>query len=185
MTSKNQGLTRLAGPRFRQPSPDLLGIYLNDHLVGATGGTELSRRMMRSQADPSRREILGHLADEISQDRHALLAIMAALNVPVLAYKVSAAWLGEKGARLKPNGRLLAPSPLSDLEELEMLRLGVEGKATGWRTLRAKADTDRRLDQGKLDQLIARARNQADLLEDLRVQAAARLIGLERASGSD
>jgi hypothetical protein len=24
--------------------PDLLGIYLNDHLAGATGGTQLARR---------------------------------------------------------------------------------------------------------------------------------------------
>jgi hypothetical protein len=37
-------------------------------------------------------------------------------------------------------------SPLSDLEELELLRLGVEGKAAGWRTLRTQADTDARLD---------------------------------------
>lgn len=32
-----------------------------------------------------------------------------------------------------------------------MLRLGVEGKATGWRTLRAQADTDARLDAEQLD----------------------------------
>jgi hypothetical protein len=43
--------------------------------------------------------------------------------------------MGEKAARLKLNGHLLARSPLSSLEELEMLRLGVEGKAAGWRTL--------------------------------------------------
>jgi hypothetical protein len=36
---------------------------------------------------------------------------------------------GEKAGRLKFNGRLPARSPLSNLEELEMLRLGVKGKA--------------------------------------------------------
>jgi hypothetical protein len=60
-----------------------------------------------------------------------------------------------------------------------MLRLGVEGKAAGWRTLRTLADTDSRLNRDRLDELIARARQQADLLEELRVQAAAHLINAE------
>jgi hypothetical protein len=37
---------------------------------------------------------------------------------------------------------LTSRSPLSNLEELELLRLGVEGKAAGWRTLRVLACTD-------------------------------------------
>ena len=53
-----------------------------------------------------------------------------------------------------------------------MLRLGVEGKAAGWRTLRVLADTDTRLDAAVLDELLARARSQRDALEELRVQAA-------------
>jgi hypothetical protein len=58
-----------------------------------------------------------------------------------------------------------------------MLRLGVEGKAAGWRTLQTLADTDTRLDPGRLDELISRARRQADLLEDLRVGAAKQVTG--------
>ena len=96
---------------------------------------------------------------------------------------VCAAWIGEKAARLKLNGYLLARSPLSDLEELEMLRLGVEGKAAGWRTLRVLAETDERLDPGRLDELIAGARRQADLLEELRVRAAGQVIGLGATAG--
>ena len=70
--------------------------------------------------------------------------------------------------------------PLSSLEELELMRLGVEGKAAGWRTLLALAGTDVRLDRGRLDELISRARSQADLLEELRMRAAGRVIGRER-----
>ena len=91
--------------------------------------------------------------------------------------------MGEKAARLKLNGHLLARSPLSGLEELEMLRLGVEGKAAGWRTLRVLAETDKRLDPDRLDELIARARRQADLLEELRVRAAGQVIGLGATDG--
>ena len=124
----------------RIPEPDLIGIYLNDHLAGAT------------------------------------------LGVPVRHYKAYAAWVGEKAGRLKFNGHLTSRSPLSSLEELEMLRLGVEGKAAGWRTLRTLAETDSRLNRGRLDELMAGAREQAGLLEELRVQAAAHLIEAEPAT---
>jgi hypothetical protein len=103
---------------------------------------------------------------------------MDALGIPVRGYKVYAAWIGEKAARLKLNGYLLARSPLSGLEELEMLRLGVEGKAAGWRAaVGSGGEQDTRLDPGRLDELIARARRQADLLEELRVRAAGQVIG--------
>jgi hypothetical protein len=163
---------------------DLLGIYLNDHLAGATGGAELARRVAGSHQEPAADSALQGLAADVAQDRAALLDIMAALGVPVRTYKVYIAWIGEKAARLKLNGYLLARSPLSSLEELEMLRLGVEGKAAGWRTLRVLADTDKRLDPGWLDQLISRARRQADLLEEFRVRAADQVIRMERTAGA-
>jgi hypothetical protein len=87
-----------------------------------------------------------------------------------------AAWMGEKAGRLKFNGRILSRSPVSDLEELEPPRLGVEGKAAGWRTLRILAGTDVRLDAERLDELISRASSQADQLEELRLHAANRMI---------
>jgi len=62
-----------------------------------------------------------------------------------------------------------------------MLWLGVEGKAAGRRTLRVLAEADKRLDPGGLEELISRARRQADLLEELRVRAADQIIGLVRA----
>src|SRR6185312_11291302 len=119
-----------------QSEASMLGIYLNDHLAGATAGTELAHRTARSHRDGQNGATLRRLAAEIAQDRAALLDIMTGLDVKVRRYKVSAAWIGEKAGRLKFNGRLFARSPLSNLEELEMLRLGVEGKAAGWRTLR-------------------------------------------------
>jgi hypothetical protein len=172
--------TGSATTRARQ---SLLGIYLNDHLAGATGGAELARRVARAHGGEDGGGDLRRFADEVAQDRAALLDIMASLGIPVRSYKVCAAWLGEKAARLKLNGYLLSPSPLSKLEELEMMRLGVEGKAAGWRTLRALAETDDRLGPGRLDELISRARRQSDLLEELRIRAADQVISLEEAAG--
>jgi hypothetical protein len=101
---------------------------------------------------------------------------MTTLGIKIRGYKMFAAWAGEKAGRLKFNGHLLTRSPLSDLEETEMLRLGVEGKAAGWRTLRAVAERDSRLDTGQLDELLARAARQSDELESLRVSIAAQVL---------
>jgi hypothetical protein len=170
-------MTRTANVRSIGPSRyGLLGIYLNDHLAGATAGSELAHRMARSHRGREEGGPLSRLAAEITEDRSTLLNLMASLGVTMRRYKVGAAWIGEKAGRLKFNGRLLARSPLSDLEELELLRLGVEGKAAGWRTLRAQAESDARLDAARLDELIVRARRQADQLEELRVRAASRVI---------
>jgi len=170
-------MTRKATAKSTRPSRDgMLSIYLNDHLAGATAGSELARRMARSHQRSDEGGLPQRLAAEIIQDRAALLDIMTALGVTVRAYKVSAAWIGEKAGRLKFNGRILSRSPLSDLEELELLRLGVEGKAAGWRTLRTLAQADGRLDTDRLDELISRASSQADQLEELRVRAASRSL---------
>jgi hypothetical protein len=157
---------------------DILGIYLNDHLAGSTVGTELARRIAASsQHMPTSGNVLKQLAAEVAEDRAALLEIMAALGIQVRHYKAFAAWAVEKAGRLKLNGHLLSRSPLSSLEEVEILRLGVEGKGAGWQTLRVLAERDSRLDAGRLDELISRAAHQADLLEKLRASIAEQILG--------
>ncbi|MEU3624736.1 hypothetical protein BS329_34710 [Amycolatopsis coloradensis] len=159
------------------PDSALLGIYLNDHLAGAIAETELAKRVAGAERDRDPSGVLDKLAQEIADDRAALLTVMAALGVPVRRYKAIAAWAVEKAARLKPNGRLVSRSPLSRVVEFEALRLGVEGKAAGWRTLRVRADSDPRIDAGRLDNLIKRARRQIDEIEEFRAQAAAEAFG--------
>jgi hypothetical protein len=97
--------------RTRRSRHDLLGIYLNDHLAGATGGLELARRVAASHRGPGAGAAVQRLAAEVAQDRAALEDIMRVLGIPVRVYKVYAAWIGEKAARLKLNGYLLARSP--------------------------------------------------------------------------
>jgi hypothetical protein len=155
-----------------------LGIYLNDHLAGATAGVELARRLAKSQHGSENGETLSELADAIARDRNELLDIMADLDVPIRRYKVITAWIAEKGGRLKLNGRLLNRSPLSTLVELEVLRLGVEGKAAMWRTLRAVAASLGEPQTTRLDRLTANARRQSDTLENLRMRSAASILGL-------
>jgi hypothetical protein len=63
-------------------------------------------------------------------------------------------------------------SPLSGVAELEILRLDVEGKAAAWRTLRARAERDTRLDKEQLNELLSRAARLSEVLEELRATAA-------------
>jgi hypothetical protein len=154
-----------------------LGIYLNDHLAGATAGAELAQRVVGENRDRADAQDLRRLAAEIAEDRATLLGLMDTLKVPVRHYKVWLGWLGEKAGRLKPNGRLLRQSPLSRLVGLEMLRLGIEGKAALWHALRGRAEIDSRLRAGQLDDLIDRARRQSATVESVRARAAAEALG--------
>src|SRR5437588_2354178 len=152
--------------------PRLLDIYLNDHLAGANGGVDLARRLAQEHRETAVGEALEPFAVEVAEDRAALLEIMDALGIAVSRMKACTAWILEKFGRLKPNGRFLELSPLSSLVELEAMRLGVEGKAAGWRTLRMLAAHDSRIDDRRLGTLLARARRQARLLEALHAQIA-------------
>lgn len=150
----------------------LLGVYLNDHLAGSTGGLELARRLASAEREWSGGPELARVADEISADRAALRAVMASLNVAPTWSKAWLAWLGEHVGRLKPNRRVLGRSPLSRVIELELMRLGVEGKLSGWRTLLTVAENEPRLRVDQLNDLADRAIRQSATLEELRIRAA-------------
>jgi hypothetical protein len=77
--------------------------------------------------------VLERLATEIGEDRHALQDLMKQLGVRGDPGKLVASVAGEKLGRFKLNGELTRYSPLSRLEELELLSLGVEGKLALWR----------------------------------------------------
>jgi hypothetical protein len=153
-----------------------LVIYLNDHLAGATAGVELVRRTAQEHRDSAYGETLESLRKEISQDRQALVRLLADLGIPVRHYKAYGAWLGEKVARLKPNGRLLRRSGLALLVELEALRLGAQGKASLWRGLLAAAAQDPRLDADRLEELLRRAEQQIKTLDTLHARVATALL---------
>jgi hypothetical protein len=154
--------------------PNLLDIYLNDHLMGAVAGVGLARRLASSLSTvgPSERAALKTLAQDVAEDRAALLEIMGRLGTSVSRAKAAAGRIGEKAGRAKLNGRMFRRSPLSDVVELEAMYLGVRGKLAGWQVLRTLAENDSRLDPTGLDHLIDRARDQADLLDRLRTRAA-------------
>ena len=155
----------------------LLPIYLNDHLAGATAGRELARRTAASNRGTSYGAFLERLAQEVDEDRRALLELMRALDVGVDRVKVIAAWTLEKPGRLKLNGRLRGYSPLSRLLELEVLALAVRGKLALWIALQRFAEHEPRLAAADLAGLIERAQRQLAGLEEHRLQAVPDALG--------
>ncbi len=162
--------TRTRPAPTRGTDTDLLGIYLNDHLAGATAGSDRAHYLARSCRGTAFGPTLAAIAGEIAKDRRSLTDLMKRLHVPARRYKVYAGWAAEKLGRLKANGRLVHRSPLSTLIELEMLRVGVAGKVACWQALRQLADSDERLDADLLDDLLCRGRRQLQALEELHGQ---------------
>jgi hypothetical protein len=154
---------------------ELLSIYLNDHLSGAMAGTELARRISRTHPE------LRILADDVEADRVELLTVMSELGVEQRPHKVAIGWLSEKAGRLKLNGRLLSRSPLSDVLELEALRISVEGKSAMWRVLRRLQIVDAE----RLERLLTRAGSQAELVEQYRIHLAPKAFNAPNVSGID
>ncbi|WP_406858771.1 hypothetical protein ABZO31_00330 [Streptomyces sp. HUAS MG47] len=147
--------------------PHLLDVYLNDHFSGSTSGLALVRRMARVHRGRPLGPALEDLAEEVRLDRVSLRGTMSALGVRPRRGRAALGLVLERAGRLKLNGRLLSRSPLSDVIELEAMRLGVEGKEACWRSLRTLAPTDPRLDPDRFDSLIHRAQRQAQALETM------------------
>ena len=147
-----------------------LAIYLNDHMAAATGGVELVRRAAGSNRGTSYGDTLAELRTEIEEDRAALASIMDRLGVRTDEVRKAIAWGAEKLGRLKLNGQVTGYSPLSRLEELEILELGVTGKWLLWEALLRNPPTG--ISEPELAQLAERARSQRERLEDLRLRAA-------------
>lgn len=105
------------------------------------------------------------MAAEVVEDRAALKSLVSRLGVAPSMSKMWLSWLGERAGRLKPHGR----SPLSRVIELELMRLGVEGKLACWRSLEVVAEHEPRLPSEELTRLVRRSTAQ---IKTLRLRAA-------------
>jgi hypothetical protein len=149
-----------------------LPIYLNDHLAAAVAAVQLARRAASQNEGSEYGDALARLAEEINEDRHALQDLMKRLGFRGDPVKLVSSVVAERLGRFKLNGELVRYSPLSRLEELEILLLGVEGKLGLWRALRSNVDVE-----VDFDELIQRATNQRRRLERLRLKAASEALG--------
>ena len=81
--------------------------------------------------------------------------------------------MGERVARLKPNGHLFRRSALSDLVEIEALVDAVNAKRTGWKALAASAAS---IEKNQVAELISRADDQLERLRSIHAALAATVL---------
>src|SRR4051812_49671192 len=86
-------------------NPELLGVYVNDHLAAATGGIELVSRMVSRHRQSEYEPKLEQLLDELRDERAGVRRSLEALGLPVRQYKQAGAWIGRKLSPAQPDGR--------------------------------------------------------------------------------
>ena len=151
-------------------------IYLNDHLMTATGAIELAGRAQGTMKAGPAGPWMAAAHRELTTERDLLLEAMGRLGVRRDRVKEGAGWLGEKVGRLKLNGSLLQRSPVSDVVELEGLLLLGEHNLAVLRTLRELAVQESALQALELETAIERAVARRDTLEEQRAAAAVRAL---------
>lgn len=154
-----------------------LEVYLSDHLAGSAAAIQLVNRCRGRDPQTERSEFLGELVGEIEEDRTVLQDVMARVGASVSPLKQT----GAKGVELLASLKHRLPglgsgSPeLAQLEEVEVLSLGIEGKRLLWRLLGALADA--RLEGVNFTALERRAQDQRDRLERFRLELASDSFG--------
>lgn len=156
---------------------ELLGIYLNDHLAGASTGTELAKKLSQENAGTRYGDVLAELATEIGQDRATLAELMQRLNIERSTIKQAAGWITEKLTRVQFSDTLTGSADLKRLLEFETLSLGVAGKQAMWRVLGQVSDRYPELASTDFDALAKRAEHQRTRIEELRLDAASSALG--------
>lgn len=165
-------------------SRDLLGLYLSDHLTGATAGASRIARMADEAIDTPLYARLSELAEEIRLERAFLQQLIHDLGMRQRPYRQAVSWAGEHAGRLKSNGRLFSRSPLTLVLETELMRSAVMGKLGVWQTLQEHAD-GLGLDPGVFEDLAHRARAQAGVLDEVHGYLRQRAFREYRATAGD
>ncbi|MCA5893981.1 NAD-dependent epimerase/dehydratase family protein [Isoptericola sp. NEAU-Y5] len=118
---------------------ELLGLYLADHVTGATAGLGRIERMVGDYTDLPLHPELVEIAEQIRGERELYLSLLGALGLPRRRHRQLLAGIAERLGRLKLNGRVVRRSPMSVVLETELMRSAVVGKVGGWQTLEEHA----------------------------------------------
>jgi hypothetical protein len=110
----------------------LLAIYLRDHHALLVALHELANRLGAAGRTDDQRAFADALRQTAAEDLASLEAFLRRLDSAPSRARHAAVWTAEKVGRLKLNGRVLRPSPLSAVTELEGCRLLLESNRALW-----------------------------------------------------
>src|SRR4051812_26437285 len=112
-----------------------LATYLNDHLAGSEVALDLLEHLDRVRFGSREARFAAELRSDIVADRRELEALMARVGVAVSRPRAVAGWLTEKLSELKMRLDDRPEGDLRQLEILEALSIGIEGKRLLWKSL--------------------------------------------------
>jgi hypothetical protein len=99
------------------------------------GGRRLAARMASSRGHAGAEGLLRESSEELCTGCRTLASFLRQLGASRPRARLAMADLAELAGRLKPNGRRVSRSPLSDVLELEGLALAFASAALAWRSL--------------------------------------------------
>ena len=115
--------------------PRLLRAYLADHLLLHRAAHDLAQRLRRREGEGELAALLDEVAGELRRQEALALAFLRQLGAGPPWLRLALGSLSERIGRLKPNGRLVRPSPLAAVFELEVLESLLDMSARCWRAL--------------------------------------------------
>lgn len=159
---------------------DPLATYLHDHLAGSNFAIELLDSIVEiygekyeGKSEPLRlSEFARSLVADIRQDQRALEEIIGHVGKTHFDLAQAAGWFSEKVSRFKLE-RDESGNGLGTFEALEVLALGIQGKAALWQVLKVIREFDSRIPDKGFDNLLQRAQEQHSRVEQMRRKQAA------------
>jgi hypothetical protein len=151
-------------------------VYLADHLAGSAAGASLARRIARDFRDTPAGPDFARLARDVEADRRTLNDLARAVGAGVRPARRAGGWFASQVASIRIAASAARNPDLARLQELEMMTLGILGKLSMWEALRA-ATPPGSLGAVRLPDLMVRARQQHDLVEQHRLALALALFG--------
>ena len=140
-----------------------LDTYLNDHMAGATAGTNLAKMAAEEHQTDEHGPFFSEIYAEISADKATLQQLIEALSVGESASKTALAEIGSK--LMGPKFTAGDDDQLNAFVTLETLSIGVEGKVCMWKALKTVESDYPAFEQFDIDDLLARAVSQREKIE--------------------
>jgi hypothetical protein len=170
--------------RIRPVSTTPLLSYLKDHLAGSVVALELIDHLESFASPFDGERFLSALRKEISADQVVLQTLLHDLGGTESRVREAGAWLTEKFAELKLRVEDPRGNGLGNVEALETLALGIQGKLALWTALEAVSDRVTEVAKLDLQLLKQRARDQHARVEARRLEAAWTAFTTPRGDGS-
>lgn len=151
-----------------------LDTYLNDHIAGATAGRNLAKMAAQEHQTDEHGPFFSEIYAAVDADYGTLKQVAAALRVDESAGKTALAEIGSKVMGAKFTGG--DDDDLNAFVTLETLSIGIEGKVCMWKALKTVAADYPAFAEFDLDDLLARATEQREKIEEQRQKMAPRAL---------